>query len=153
MSPRAAWRLETLGFKEVYDYVDGKKDWFDAGLPMEGAVEQRTLLGQRARRDVPTCRMNERVGEVAKRVRAGSWNQAAITNEANVLLGWLGDPQLKSKPDTRAEDAMLEGPVTFRPSMALDETAQWMDNNEATSVLVTSSDGTLIGVARREDLS
>ena len=26
MSPRAAWRLESLGFTEVYDYVDGKAD-------------------------------------------------------------------------------------------------------------------------------
>jgi len=152
MSPRAAWRLETLGFKEVYDYVDGKKDWLDAGLPMEGAVEQRTLLGQRARRGVPSGRIDDSVGEVALRARAADWNQAAVTNEANVLLGWLDEEQLNSKPEARAEDAMFEGPVTFRPSMALDETARWMDDNGVSSVLVTSSDGTLIGVAKREDL-
>ena len=36
MSPRAAWRLERLGFTEVYDYAAGKVDWMAAGLPTEG---------------------------------------------------------------------------------------------------------------------
>src|SRR5438309_12115020 len=33
MSPRAAWRLESVGFSEVSDYVAGKNDWMSAGLP------------------------------------------------------------------------------------------------------------------------
>jgi len=32
MSPRAASRLESLGFRDVYDYAAGKADWFAAGL-------------------------------------------------------------------------------------------------------------------------
>lgn len=152
MSPRAAWRLESFGFKEVYDYVEGKKGWFDAGLPMEGAVEGQILLGQRARRDVPTARMGESVGAVAQRARAAGWDEAAVTNEANILLGWLGHDQLDAPADTSVEELMLEGPVTFRPSMAIDETAGWLASNNASSVVVTSSDGTLIGVARPEDL-
>src|SRR5215203_5599470 len=31
MSPRAAWWLEDLGFKNVYDYVPGKADWLANG--------------------------------------------------------------------------------------------------------------------------
>jgi hypothetical protein len=31
MSPRAAWRLETLRFAEAYDYIPGKADWFATG--------------------------------------------------------------------------------------------------------------------------
>jgi|SRR6056297_291636 len=34
-SPTAAKKLDALGFKNVYDYQGGKKDWKDAGLPME----------------------------------------------------------------------------------------------------------------------
>lgn len=34
-SPKAAERLEALGYRRVYDYVDGKTDWKDAGLPIE----------------------------------------------------------------------------------------------------------------------
>ena len=33
MSPRAACRLDTLGFEHVYDYLTGKYDWLARGLP------------------------------------------------------------------------------------------------------------------------
>ncbi len=36
-SPAAAEKLETFGFTNVYDYEAGKKDWMDAGYPVEGA--------------------------------------------------------------------------------------------------------------------
>ena len=47
MSPRAAWRLEALGYPEVYDYVAGKSDWMAAGLPTEhsGARPPRVAEG------------------------------------------------------------------------------------------------------------
>jgi rhodanese-related sulfurtransferase len=34
-SPAAAKKLDSLGFKNVYHYAGGKKEWEDAGLPME----------------------------------------------------------------------------------------------------------------------
>ncbi|MDF1546222.1 MAG: rhodanese-like domain-containing protein [Bacteroidales bacterium] len=34
-SPTAAKKLENIGFKNVYDYEGGKKEWENAGLPME----------------------------------------------------------------------------------------------------------------------
>jgi len=34
-SPTAAKKLESLGFNNVYDFEGGKKEWKDAGLPME----------------------------------------------------------------------------------------------------------------------
>ena len=34
-SPNAAKKLESLGFKNVYDYEEGKADWKKAGYPME----------------------------------------------------------------------------------------------------------------------
>jgi rhodanese-related sulfurtransferase len=36
MSPRAACRLDTLGFEHVYDYMPGKFDCLARGLPREG---------------------------------------------------------------------------------------------------------------------
>jgi rhodanese-related sulfurtransferase len=38
-STKAARTLEALGYTDVYEYVEGKKDWADAGLPLE--KEQR----------------------------------------------------------------------------------------------------------------
>jgi rhodanese-related sulfurtransferase len=34
-SPTAAKKLDSLGFSNVYDYEGGKKEWKEAGLPME----------------------------------------------------------------------------------------------------------------------
>jgi rhodanese-related sulfurtransferase len=33
-SPKAAARMEQLGYTQVYDYEAGKDDWRDAGLPI-----------------------------------------------------------------------------------------------------------------------
>lgn len=36
-SPRAAQRLEALGYEHVYDYEAGKKDWKKAGFQIEAS--------------------------------------------------------------------------------------------------------------------
>src|SRR5216683_1666901 len=59
MSKRAAWRLETLGFEQVHHYTPGKEDWMAAGLPIEGSKASIPRVGGVARRDVPTCRLDE----------------------------------------------------------------------------------------------
>jgi len=58
MSPRAACRLETLGFEQVFDYVEGKADWLARGLPAEGEQADEGRAGHLARRDVATCRLS-----------------------------------------------------------------------------------------------
>ena len=35
-SPKAAEKLDKLGYENVYDYAGGKKDWREAGNPMSG---------------------------------------------------------------------------------------------------------------------
>jgi hypothetical protein len=47
MSPRAAWRLEALGFTHVYDYAPSKSDWFANGLPREGKAAAIPWAGDR----------------------------------------------------------------------------------------------------------
>jgi rhodanese-related sulfurtransferase len=34
-STKAARTLDALGYTDVYEYVEGKKDWTEAGLPLE----------------------------------------------------------------------------------------------------------------------
>lgn len=41
----AAQRLAALGYTRVHEYVEGKQDWIDAGLPIEG-VERRVAHAQ-----------------------------------------------------------------------------------------------------------
>lgn len=35
-SPKAAHKMDELGYQTVYDYEEGKMDWKNAGLPVEG---------------------------------------------------------------------------------------------------------------------
>lgn len=60
MSPRAAWRLDSLGY-DAYDYVAGKADWLAFGLPHEGSAR---LTGAMVTTDVPTCGFRDRLGDV-----------------------------------------------------------------------------------------
>src|SRR5919197_2007602 len=119
MSPRAAWRLESFGFTEVYDYVDGKLDWLAAGCPTEGTNAQRPRAGDVARKDAPTCKLDETVGEARKRARDAGFDAAVVVNEEKVVLGLLRSKDLDSDPDRRIEQAMRPGPSTFRPFVAI----------------------------------
>lgn len=152
MSPRAASRLESLGFREVYDYAAGKADWFAAGLPVEGEAAGTLVLGKLVRRDVPSGRLDDRVGDVRERAEAAGWDQAVVLDDRGVLLGWLSLDALRSDPAADVTAVMLEGPETFRPNMGIAETASWMDARNVGSILVTSSDGTFLGVVRRQNL-
>ena len=40
MSNRAAWRLESLGFTQVYRYTAGKRDWFAFGFAMAARLRK-----------------------------------------------------------------------------------------------------------------
>ena len=62
MSARAAWRLESLGFARVYRYAAGKVDWFGAGMPREGRLAAVPCAADVVRKDIVTCRPDERIG-------------------------------------------------------------------------------------------
>jgi rhodanese-related sulfurtransferase len=151
MSSRAASRLEGLGFSRVYDYVAGKADWGSFGLPLEGTADSSTRVGGVARADAPTCRPDELVADVAERVGA-EWQICVVTNEESVVVGLLGREALRSGESVRAEDAMSPGPSTIRPSARREAIAQRMRDQNLTRILVTHSDGVLVGALRREDL-
>jgi Mg/Co/Ni transporter MgtE len=151
MSPRAAARLESLGFKDVYDYAAGKADWGSFGLPIERRRDSATRVGARARTDVPACGLGDRLSEVCERVRDAGWDTCFVVDERRVVLGRLGRSALRRDGDTSVEEAMTPGPSTVRPSLGLDDAVQRMQAQNLTSLPVTRSDGVLVGVLRRED--
>lgn len=151
MSPRAAWRLESIGFTRVYDYVAGKADWGSFGLPLEGRNDSRTRAASIVRADAPTCRLDEQVAEVAARLLA-DWDVCVVTNDECVVLGLLGRRALGAAGDVRVEEAMTPGPSTVRPSARQDAIANRMRDENLTRLLATRSDGVLVGVLRREDV-
>ena len=151
MSPRAAWRLETLGFRDVSDYVDGKLDWMAAGLPTEGTDAQRPRAADVARKDAPTCQLNERLGDVSERAASGGWEAAVVVNEERVMLGLLRKKELGGDPGQPVERAMRPGPSTFRPYVAIGEMAAFMVEHNLESSPITTSDGRLVGLLLKDD--
>lgn len=151
MSPRAAWRLEGLGFSKAYDYAPGRVDWFAAGLPMEGGLASVSTVGDMARGDVPTCAPGEKVGEVRGRVRRTGWDRCVVVNEERVVLGLLCEKDLTSDSEATAEEAMRPGPTTVRLDTPAEKMAERMRKRGTASVLVTTPDGELIGLMYRKD--
>ncbi len=152
MSARAASRLETLRFRQVYRYQPGKADWFAAGLPREGTEAHTPGVADMARRDVPTCRLEERVGAVHDRVREGSWDVCGVVNEQGVVLGLVRVEALGVDPDSPVEDVMQPAPVTFRPNLGLGEMPEYGTKQQIPRALVTTSDGVLVGLLWIEDV-
>jgi CBS domain-containing protein len=150
MSPRAAWRLEALGFSEVYDYVAGKGDWAAFGLPLEGSTASEPRAGDLAEIDVPTCLPGDDLVAVRERVQASGWDTCIVLNEAGIVLGRLGRRALASSEVQSVEEAMTEGPSTVRPNATLAATLERMQKRNLSSYLVTRSDGNLVGLLRRE---
>ena len=130
--------------------MDGKLDWLAAGLPTEGTNAERPRAADVARADVPTCRLDEQVERVRERVRAAGWDACVVVNDERVVLGLLRREELE-RPEGRIEQVMRPGPSTFRPYVPIGELAHYMVAHDLPTSPITSSDGRLIGVLRRED--
>jgi CBS domain-containing protein len=152
MSARAASRLETLGFSHVYRYQPGKADWFAAGLPREGKEAHTPRVADVARRDVPTCRIDESVGALRHRLNNVEWDVCVVVDEQRVVLGLVRSEALGADPVTPVEHVMDSSPVTFRPNLAAGEMPDYLKKRRIPRALVTTSDGVLVGLLRVEDM-
>src|SRR5919197_447632 len=141
-----------MGFGGVYDYVAGKLDWLAAGLPTEGTNADRPRAGDLARKDVPTCRLDEQLGAVRDRVRAAGYSACVVVNSERVVMGLLREEELGRDPTDTIERVMRAGPSTFRPHVGADEMARYMTEHNVASAPVTTSDGRLVGLLIREDV-
>jgi Mg/Co/Ni transporter MgtE len=135
----------------VYDYEAGKQNWLASGLPTEGKYADVVRAGGLARRDVPTARLEERLGEVRKRVEVSDRDTAVVVNEDRVVLGLLRPEHLDGDPGTSVEEAMAPGPSTFRPHVYIMEMADFMQRHDLPSTPITTGDGVLVGLLLRED--
>ena len=152
MSPRAAWRLESLGFGEVYDYVAGKLDWMAAGLPTEGTNATRPRAGDLARKDTPTSNLEERLSAVRDRVQGLGWDSVVVVNDERVVFGMLRAKELALDGDQPIAQAMRPGPSTFRPYVSAEEMAHFMVEHKLENTPITTSDGRLVGLLLQTDV-
>lgn len=148
MSPRAACRLESLGFTAVYDYAAGKSDWTGSGLATEGTHASMPRPG-RLVRQVPTCGLSDTIATA--RDRAGETGVCIVTTNEGIVLGRLSQTELEGDADAKAEDVMEAGPTTIRYDEPLPELVGRMQERGVDSILVTTPSGHLVGLMERRD--
>jgi hypothetical protein len=152
MSPRAACRLATLGFEQVYDYVAGKADWLAHGLPGEGEKADRPYAGDLADSDPPTCGLADTASAIGARLEGSRYGFSLVTSERGIVLGRVRRSALAgASGDATAETLMEPGPSTVRHNKPVDELVERLTKGQLRTAIVTTPDGFLLGVFHRED--
>jgi CBS domain-containing protein len=123
-----------------------------AGLPVEGTNTLRPRLIDVVRRDVPTCTLSERLGDVRDRVVAAGWDACVVVSQQRVVLGLLRAKQLQADPDLPVEVVMRPGPSTYRPFVSVEDMRRTMTERNLQCSPVTTGDGKLVGLVRRQDV-
>lgn len=152
MSPRAACRLEALGFSEVYDYVGGKADWLAHGLPVEGTRSGGPRAGDVARDDVATVGLGERLESAQARIAASSYGFGLVVSPGGVVLGRLPMSSIERAGSGVVEEAMEPGPSTVRPDADAGELRARLEQRGFGTAVVTTPEGVLVGVFNRDDV-
>lgn len=150
MSPRAAWRLERLGFKDVYDFVPGKAAWLAMGWLREGAATKTPNAGEIARRGTPTCLLDDQVKDIRQRVLEAGRDVCIVVNDSGIVEGRLRGNAL-TKGSQTAEQAMEVGPTTIRPSEQLKPLTERMQQRGVKTIVVSDLKGHLVGILFRDD--
>jgi CBS domain-containing protein len=151
MSPRAACRLERLGFTQVYDFVPGKLAWLAMGWPRAGTAAAVPNAGEIARRGTPTCALDDPVADVAATVVEAGRDVCIVVSPQGIVQGRLRGRALAETPEATAEQAMELGPTTIRPSERLEPLVERMRRRGVGSIVVSDLKGRLVGILYRED--
>ena len=151
MSPRAACRLTQLGFAPVYDYTLGKVDWIAVGLPTDRAEQPSRRVLDAVRREVPTCAPDAPAGPALQQARAQGWDRCVVIAGHRIVVGMLRAGRISAGEQTPAAEVMQPGPATVRAHEDLDATRQRMNERHVAHLLVTTPDGTLLGVVDAAD--
>jgi len=151
MSPRAACRLEALGFEKVYDYTLGIADWKAANLPLEGDPRETQLVGDVTRPDVPTATPQELLGEVHDRTTKAGWDEAFVLDCDGVIAGRLRGKTWQQDSSLPVGEVMEIGPTTVRPTTLLEPLTKRMLDKGTKLVAVSSAQGVLLGALLQTD--
>ena len=154
MSPRAACRLETLGFdpRLVYDYVEGKAEWLAYGLPREGDNATILYAGELVDADPPTCALDTPVAEIRDALAATGSGFVLVMTAGRILVGRVRRSTLAAADaSSTAEDIMEAGPSTVRFNRRADELVQRLAKRDLHTAVVTTPNGCLVGVFHRAE--
>jgi rhodanese-related sulfurtransferase len=152
MSPRAAARLDTLGFERAYDYAASKVDYLARGLPREGEKAEERRPIDVLRDDVVRCGLGDAADEVRERIDASPHGFGLVVSEDQVVLGRLRRSSLDDAEGATAEDLMEPGPSTIRADKPIDALREQQRERDLKAAIVTTPNGVLLGVVRTADL-
>jgi Mg/Co/Ni transporter MgtE len=83
----------------------------------------------------------------------GGWELCVVVDDQRVGLGIVTLDNADVAADTRVEQVMQPGPLTFRPHVAAGTLPGYVKSLRMPRALVTTSDGVLIGVLRADDIN
>lgn len=129
----------------MYRYTDGKADWPTADLPFAGDA---LLVGPLTRRHVPTVTADANVAAARAQQDAFGFGPVVL-NPAGIVLGTLRAE--KADANTPVASLLRFGISTVRPSEQVSELVRRMAHRSVTRVVVTRSDGGLVGLFFTED--
>src|SRR5262249_61369088 len=113
----------------------GQLDWLASGLPAEGSAAEEPTIGDVAHRDAPTCRLDERLADLTKRMSEG-WNSCAVINQDLVVLGRVRRRAIEEHPHASGRQAMENGPATYRPGRPTSQLVELMTEGGYASAFV-----------------
>jgi predicted transcriptional regulator len=128
--------------------MPGKMDWLAYGLPMEKKPRGVTMLVEHLQKEFPIARLNDPAGDVQLRLEQAGSRMCPVLSEDGVLLGVFAPLNGSIEPSTPVKNVMDPAPTTVRPSVSIDNAIKQLAKNKAEELLVTSSDGKLLGMFR-----
>jgi CBS domain-containing protein len=132
--------------------VGGRRDWSGGGLPIEAEKAAEPRIGSLARRDVPTARLGDTVGDVARRAEGSGFDVAVVVTPGGVVLGILDPKALVVSSTARVEEVMRPGPATYSPDVPVQELLEKLAPKHVRRALVTTPEGRLLGVFYTDDV-
>jgi acetoin utilization protein AcuB len=122
-------------------------------MVQEGCAMQVSLW----MKEKPYCAAaDDRLDDVAERMRAGGFRHAPVVDVAGKLLGMLSDRDLREHkgylPTTRVSAAMVEPAITVSPDDAIERAAELMRSRRIGALPVVDREGRVIGIITASDL-
>jgi CBS-domain-containing membrane protein len=118
-------------------------DWLAADLPFEGTAQ---LAGAFTRRGVAAAGEGTSVAQARRLREAHGFGPVVVVNHAQVVMGAAYRRDLAAAAQATVGAVMRFGVSTVRPSEDAAALAHRMGHAGVTRVVVTRSDGTLVGL-------
>ena len=102
-------------------------------------------------KDIPICRLGDRIGDLRRRLGDTGWQVCVVTDDEQAVAGLIHhESSLNRDSEASVESVMISDPPTIGPDASSEEATEFMARHNLDSILVTTSDGRLVGVLQRQ---